>query len=217
MIEINLLPEELREIDHTPYPRLVAILVGLVAFLGLFYFAFAEYQQIGFLNQEIKGLKELNAKDKNKVDQVEALKKSLANNQKREELVLQIVRSKMVWARKLDQFNEMVSNYKDLWFDGVTIDAKTRAYTVTNTMKTKGHLMLEPGADAISEIGKLENFLTNPNNDFCINIDMEKFEIRNYTFEENDEISKKIANFDLNIQFIDRNIKKKVKKKKVKP
>jgi hypothetical protein len=215
MIEINLLPESLREVEHTPLPRMIAILVGLIAFLIVSYFVYIEYiTVITDLKNQISTIEDFknSPSTRDSLNRVKNLKTAIEEKTKREEILILIVSSKIMWSKKLDEFNQLVAEKfpNTLWFDSISISASNRIdFSKSNSpivmkMITKGHLLLANEESAPAKISELQTQLKSQENDFSANIDLSygKFKIPSSTIIYNKEIEKRIVEFPLEITFL---------------
>jgi Tfp pilus assembly protein PilN len=120
MIEINLLPAELRPTQPTPVPKLLALLgAGLFLLaegLLLVYFHFN-------LNPAAQDrLKEIQAELKAKLDQAakaDALHAEIDDFKLRAKTIIQIRQARTLWAKKLDQIIDIVPDY--VWLSAITV------------------------------------------------------------------------------------------------
>lgn len=215
MIEINLLPESLREVEHTPLPRMIAILIGLVIFLTISYFVYIEYLTvITDLKGQISTIEEFknSTSTKDSLNRVKNLKADIEEKTKREEILILIVGSKIMWSKKLDEFNQLVAEKfpNTLWFDNISISTANKIdFSKSNTpivmkMTTKGHMLLSNEESAPAKISELQTQLKDPNNAFSANIDLShgKFKIASNTVVYNKDLEKKIVEFPLEITFL---------------
>ena len=212
MIEINLLPESLREVEHTPWPRLITILVGVIVFFTASYFAATEYfYVITDLNDKIASAEafEKNPNTINAIKRVTALKAEIEEKRKRKDILVAIVSSKIMWCKKLDEFNQLVDEkfHETLWFDNIAITSTQKIdFSKSNTpiimkMVAKGHLIIKK-EDSVGAVSYLQTQLKTSGNAFGANIDPTKFKIASYTNAENKEINKNIVDFPLEITFL---------------
>jgi len=117
MIEINLLPQEYRVQERTPLGLFLTIVVGIctVGAVGVY-----EMKLQGDLAEKTKQKTDLtNQKtewDAKKAATVE-LEKKIETAKKRQETIIQISQSKMIWSQKLAQFGKLMDGYKDFWID----------------------------------------------------------------------------------------------------
>lgn len=220
MIEINLLPESLREVEHTPWPRLATILIGLIIFLTVSYLASSEYLNvITVLKDKITTIEDFNGSDQAKKGEkrVDDLVKDIQEKKKRKEILSAIVNSKIMWSQKLDEFNKVVSDSfpNRLWFDSVDISSTQKIdFAKSNSpivmkMIAKGHLMLNKedsgsvaGESIGSNVSRLQTQLKTADNAFGKNIDQDKFKIGSWTATDNVELKKIIVDFPLEVYFL---------------
>lgn len=120
MIEINLLPAELRPTQPTPWPKLLGLLgVGLVLLgeaLTLVYYHFN-------LNPTLQDmLKELETELKNKTAlaaRADSLREQIEDYKLRAQTIIQIRDQRILWAKKLDQIIDVIPDY--VWLSGITV------------------------------------------------------------------------------------------------
>lgn len=225
MIKINLLPENLREVEHTPYPRLITIFLSLILFLFLSYLSVLAAIEVSDLKSNITSKKEDITKKQPEVDDVVNLRKEIKNKRERDEILRKIVASKIMWVRKLDEFNQLVSEgpYKGkLWFDGLYISPnKAKPDFAPDSqlimkMTAQGHLMSDDNEKVATKVGELQEHLRSVKNSFGSNIDQSKFKITHYSVDTRSEINKSVISFPLEIYFLPKTLMatKKGKKKK---
>ncbi|MBE7463492.1 MAG: hypothetical protein HS116_08310 [Planctomycetes bacterium] len=109
MIEINLLPPELRQSEGTPLPRLMGIIVGVVlAVIGGVFVSNYYFVEIPKANQQIDQLK----KDKQtllaQVEEVKKLEGEIASIKEKVAGLENLRNSRILWARLLDTFSQSV-------------------------------------------------------------------------------------------------------------
>jgi|GEM_PF-2133700 len=126
MIEINLLPEDMREVTGTPIPRMASIIGGVlcVLVLGFFVLQFQlvaipnMVQEIGARNVEIKTLEE----EKVRVDAILAQIDSL---DKKVKMLSSLITNRIRFARVLDRLCSAVNDVKlegcNSWFKQMNI------------------------------------------------------------------------------------------------
>lgn len=210
MIEINLLPESLREVEHTPWPRLITFLVGLILFLLTSYVASREYFfEMTEIKSQISAIENfLNSESTKKgKERVSKLENDIKDKKQRKETLLAIANAKTMWCKRLDMLNATVNEKftKNLWFDGITVSPMQKPdflksnIPITMKLTTKGHLMLKMDDSVGTNIATVHTHLKET---FKNEIDEVKFKIASYTVIENKEINKKIVDFPLEITFL---------------
>jgi hypothetical protein len=115
MIEINLLPPELRPIERTPLPRLLVWCVGLAAILaGGSLLAFMHVKWLPALQRRSKELDQQIAQKQALAAQADKLKREIEEIAKRQRAVEQLWKARTVWWIKLDQLVDLVPEYVGL-------------------------------------------------------------------------------------------------------
>src|SRR5581483_6127413 len=117
MIEINLLPQEYRVQERTPLGLFLTIVVGIctVGAIGIYWINLKkELAQKELDNTRLKQEKEVT--DKRKAEVV-ALEKEIETAKKRQETIIEISQSKIIWSQKLLQFGKIMQEYPDFWID----------------------------------------------------------------------------------------------------
>ncbi len=120
MIEINLLPLELRPPEPTPWPKLLALLgVGLVLLaegLVLVYYHFNLNPTLQDLHRNLQ--EELRTKME-RAARADALKAEIDDYKLRAATIIQIRKARTLWAKKLDQIVDIVPDF--VWLSGITV------------------------------------------------------------------------------------------------
>jgi len=115
MIQINLLPKELRRSEPTPWPKLLGLLASLIIILTvglvMIYYRFNVLPTVLLerdrTKEEMKGLQE-------RAKEADDLEKEIKDFEMREKTILQIRKDRWVWAKKLDQIVDIVPSYIQL-------------------------------------------------------------------------------------------------------
>ena len=109
MIEINLLPAELRQAEGTPLPRLFSILVGviLVTMGGVVAFNY-HFVHIKKAEREIKELTAKKNEFEAKANEVRALQAEIDKAQQKVSALRNLTLSRIRWARLLYQFRKTI-------------------------------------------------------------------------------------------------------------
>lgn len=122
MIQINLLPEEYRPPDGTNMPMFVTIVVGvtLLAVLTGWYFKLAAAQ--ANLESHKARLEQDQAYWQGEDAKVAALKLEINNSLKRQEAIVNISRSKILWSVKFAQLSRIFLRYPKLWVETIAMN-----------------------------------------------------------------------------------------------
>lgn len=127
MIRINLLPEEFRRSERTSTKLFAAMLAGVIVtcsalgWLGLTYFG-----ELGQAEAEHRRLEDHLAGLAPRLTYHEALSKERTEYEKRSKTIQDIAKSRMLWARLMDQVFDVVNNDGNTerhmaWFRGMTM------------------------------------------------------------------------------------------------
>ena len=121
MIEINLLPQEYRVQERTPLGLFLTVVIGICA-VGA-----AGVYDIR-LNKDLTNAQEQNAKLKDEQQksaarkaEVQKLEKEIEIKKKRQETIIEISQSKIIWSQKLIQFGKIMAEYPDFWIDRLSL------------------------------------------------------------------------------------------------
>jgi hypothetical protein len=121
MIEINLLPQEYRVQERTPLGLFLTIVVGIctVGAIGVYEInlkkelAAKELQKTELLREK--------AETDTKKEEVVKLEKEIETAKKRQETIIEISQSKIIWSQKLIQFGKIMAEYPDFWIERLTL------------------------------------------------------------------------------------------------
>jgi hypothetical protein len=110
MIQVNLLPPEHRGASGTPVARFVAILAGVVLFIGASCaYAYTHFIQLAKV-EEVRDLRREEASTKEaQRDRSLALQREIDEHVQRRRAIQTINRNRILWSRKLDQFFDVVT------------------------------------------------------------------------------------------------------------
>lgn len=127
MIEINLLPEELRKQEGTPLPRLLAIYAGAGLLTALaFLVAFQRFRTIPAL---VKEQRDLSAKvieaNRRMLAEVKPLEDEKAALTRRREISARIQKDLVAWGPRLDAIQKVLcQRVEGVWVTGFTYEEK---------------------------------------------------------------------------------------------
>ena len=176
MIQVNLLPPEHRGASGTPVARFVAILSGVVLFVGsscayayTHFIQLAKVEEVRDLRQEEAATKEVQR------DRSLALQKEIDEYQQRRRAIQAINRARVLWSRKLDQFFDVVTGRSadtayNVWLD--ELEVPTQLATVRRAgagatpaadggaLKYSGLMAMESKNDAPAQSSALYKALT---------------------------------------------------------
>ncbi len=127
MIRINLLPEEFRRSERTSTKLFAAMLGGvIVTCSALGWLGFTYFGELGQAEAEHRRLEDHLASLSPRLAYHEALSKERTEYEKRNKTIQDIAKSRMLWARVMDQLFDVVNNDGNTdrhmaWFRGVTM------------------------------------------------------------------------------------------------
>ncbi|GAI90425.1 unnamed protein product, partial [marine sediment metagenome] len=112
MIEVNLLPQELRRVEHTPLPRFLVIIAG-TALVGviLAFGAIMNLRKLPDLRGREMALVTEIASAARSVREHDLLLGQLEEVKQRKRAIAEIWRARIIWSRKLEQFSEMIPKF----------------------------------------------------------------------------------------------------------
>ena len=172
MIEINLLPQEYRPPESTNVPLMLTILGGVVVVCGLFFYMMKVQGEIEELNASIKHLSDRKAELELEAKKIDKLNEEIERQKTRQETIIEISQSKVMWSQKLEQFSRIMSEHKNFWVQQLTLSkAGGRNAGTTLGMRASG-LHYD-----ISEVAKLQDALKNDQNFFYHFDDLQSYSV----------------------------------------
>jgi Tfp pilus assembly protein PilN len=121
MIEINLLPPEYRPRETTNVPLVLTILAGVVIVCGTFFFWMSVQSEVNELERANADLSRKKANLENEAKKVAKLKDEIDRQKSRQETIVDISQSKVMWSQKLEQFADIMTNYPSFWVQNLTL------------------------------------------------------------------------------------------------
>jgi Tfp pilus assembly protein PilN len=121
MIEINLLPPEYRPREKTNLPVLASMAVGLLLAGSMGMIAFRLSGEVSNLESQKKELEVTKADLQAKAAEVDKLTLEIARQKSRQDTIINISQSKVMWSLKLAQFAEIMSSFPGFWIDSLTL------------------------------------------------------------------------------------------------
>lgn len=172
MIEINLLPQEYRPPESTNVPLMLTILGGVVVVCGLFFYMMKVTGEIEELNASIKQLSDRKAELELEAKKIDKLNEEIERQKTRQETIIEISQSKVMWSQKLEQFSRIMAEHKNFWVQQLTLTkASGRTAGTTLSMRASG-LHYD-----ISEVAKLQDALKNDQNFFYHFDDLQSYTV----------------------------------------
>ncbi len=121
MIEINLLPQEYRVQERTPLGLFLTIVVGICTVGAIGVYEINLKKELANKEQERTRLTaeaERTAKEK---EAVVKLEQEIQVAKKRQETIIEISQSKIMWSQKLIQFGKIMAEYPDFWIERLNL------------------------------------------------------------------------------------------------
>lgn len=162
MIEINLLPQEYRPRDSHNVPLLLTVLGGIVLVCGLFFTWMKLENEVRELERTNADLAKRKADLERDAKTIDKLKEEIARQKSRQETIIEISQSKVMWSQKLEQFSDIMRNYRNFWVTNLNL-AKTAGRG--GAQATLALRMSGLGYD-MREVAKLRDALQNDQNFF---------------------------------------------------
>lgn len=129
MININLLPEELRPVKRTPVPYLLSALAAAMVVMAMGMIFVADAAHIASERRELaKNQKELD-RLRPVVDEYNALSAQKEKLAVQVQTIDEIARDRIIWSRQLHNLNRLA--LKNLWYDAIQVKMKPYVETVT--------------------------------------------------------------------------------------
>lgn len=129
MIQINLLPQEYRPAEGTNFPLVAALVVGLAALSLTGGYAMVLNDELTTLEREETELVEKKTQLETKGKEVDEAKAEIARHTSRQDAIIKISQSKVMWSLKLDQFARIVGSerFSGFWITSLQLtDARGR-------------------------------------------------------------------------------------------
>lgn len=172
MIEINLLPQEYRPPESTNVPLMLTILGGVVVVCGLFFYMMKVQGEIEELNASIKQLSDRKAELELEAKKIDKLNEEIERQKTRQETIIEISQSKVMWSQKLEQFSRIMADHKNFWVSQLTL-TKTAGRGAGSTLAMRASGLHYD----ISEVAKLQDALKNDQNFFYHFDDLESYTV----------------------------------------
>jgi Tfp pilus assembly protein PilN len=157
MIEINLLPAEFRPREKTNLGLIATVAIGLLVFGGVAMVGFDQNNTLAGLETQYDTLGKEKADWDRKVKYVRGLEKEIAQQKDRQNTIIDISQSKIMWSLKLEQFSMIMKDFPGFWIQRLVL---------TKTKKGEQALRMECSA-AGSSLRKVaafrERIKTDPN------------------------------------------------------
>ncbi|MGE0713168.1 MAG: PilN domain-containing protein [Planctomycetota bacterium] len=121
MIEINLLPAEFRPREKTNLGLIATVAVGLLVFGVVAMIGFDQNNQLASLDTEYQSLQKKKEEKDRKVKYVRELEREVAQQKDRQNTIIEISQSKIMWSLKLQQFSRIMQEFPGFWIKSIDL------------------------------------------------------------------------------------------------
>jgi hypothetical protein len=145
MIQINLLPHELRPVKRSPIPYLVVFAIFMAALAGMFVVWFGGQQDISAARTKLEYDSEQYRRLADVVEKYQALQNQKLALATKLETINEIARDRIIWSRQLWNLSRLAP--KNVWFSQVSLDKKP--YQVTRKVINKQTKLVENKVETV--------------------------------------------------------------------
>lgn len=128
MINVNLLPPELRPVRRSSVPYLAVLVAGAVALVALVSVFMASQARIERRTTSLEGLEAELQHVRQSADKVRELEAKQASIAAKNEAINEITSDRIVWSEQLYYLAKLLPN--DIWLKDIEVEHKTRKKTV---------------------------------------------------------------------------------------
>lgn len=121
MIQINLLPPEYRQPSGANMPLVLAAVLGVTTVLGMIFWWFTLSQEVTQLEGTLQTKQGEEQKLQAQKKEVQAIETEIGDLTARQDTIIDISQSKVMWSLKLEQLSDLMSKYKDVWVDSIRL------------------------------------------------------------------------------------------------
>lgn len=121
MIEVNLLPVEYRPPEKTNFPLVVTIAAGVLVFMGVVVWGLGVNADLAAARSDRDKLTEQATALEAEAKQVRDLKSQVDRAKTRQDTIIQISQTKIMWSLKLQQFSQILGNFNGFWLQRLAL------------------------------------------------------------------------------------------------
>lgn len=152
MIEINLLPEQLRRSEGTPLPRQLTIYLGVAITLGLIFVNYHFYMKTGKARGDLQGWQQRLVEVQNEEKQLQAILAEISGIETHVDACEELYRNRTVWAKILNDLKRIVNEQgfqrlnedgEYLWFQSMSLRKARRRSAVPDPNEPEDMLVLD--------------------------------------------------------------------------
>lgn len=115
MIEINLLPDIYRPRDKTNVPLMLTVAVGMLVVGAIILWGIELNRTLATRTTEAEGFTKERDSLKEDVKKVKQLKQKIARQKARQDTIIEISQSKVMWSLKLQQLAAIMDKFPSFW------------------------------------------------------------------------------------------------------
>lgn len=115
MIEINLLPPEYRPREKTNVPLIFTVAAGMLVVGAIILWGIRLNRELGSLTTTHTELLKEKAALEDDVKKVKDLKGKIARQKARQQTIIEISQSKVMWSLKLQQMSQLLDKFPNFW------------------------------------------------------------------------------------------------------
>ena len=124
MIEINLLPPEYRPREKTNVPLMFTVAAGILLVGAIILYGIGLNRELGELSGNYVEFKKDKSGLEDEVKKVKTLRNKIARQKARQQTIIEISQSKVMWSLKLQQFSQIMSKFPNFWVKNMSLGKK---------------------------------------------------------------------------------------------
>jgi len=124
MIEINLLPSEYRPRDSTNLPLIGTLAVGIFAVGAIIIYGMQLNGELNRAKQRNETLTADRNAVKKRADEVDRKQREIDAAKIRQQTIIEISQSKVMWSLKIVQFAQIMEQFDDFWISDLSVSGK---------------------------------------------------------------------------------------------
>ncbi|MBL4844184.1 MAG: hypothetical protein JKY65_01550 [Planctomycetes bacterium] len=218
MIEINLLPEEFRPREKTNLGLIGTVAVGLIVSGATLMISLDVKSDLSTKSNQLQQ-KEQDLKDKKVlVKEIKELEAEIAQKKNRQNTIIKISQSKVMWSLKLQQFSAIAQDFPEFWIEELVLTRKASRARKGSSGTVESVLRMDCGATGTSfrKVASFQDALKDEPNFFYHFADLKSNRVAVEDLEEGFNFREKLV-FSVELPLRNLAPEKKTKKKKTKP